>query len=171
MDSGFIVVLRKKALKATSWMWLSMPPLGAVGGQRPTALMVRRWCARCSATNVASHGYVPWWGCPGVEDEDHGRIGREQRVLVGERIQHVNHIKGSLFAQGIDLYTFALVVINHIQRVAFRGLIGIQNSVVVLDSFDERVHVAPATGGGALINDFPNDVSVHPSIRRHPLSA
>lgn len=43
MDSGFIVVLRKKALKATSWMWLSMPPLGAVGGQRPTALMVRRW--------------------------------------------------------------------------------------------------------------------------------
>lgn len=41
---------------------------------------------------------------PSVEDEDRRRIGRERRVLVGERIQHVNRIKGLLFAQGISGY-------------------------------------------------------------------
>ncbi len=41
---------------------------------------------------------------PSVEDEDRRRIGRERRVLVGERIQHVNRIKGLLFAQGITGY-------------------------------------------------------------------
>lgn len=41
---------------------------------------------------------------PSVEDEDRRRIGRERRVLVGERIQHVNRIKGLLFAQGVTGY-------------------------------------------------------------------
>jgi len=41
---------------------------------------------------------------PSVEDEDRRRIGRERRVLVAERIQHVNRIKGLLFAQGITGY-------------------------------------------------------------------
>lgn len=41
---------------------------------------------------------------PSVEDEDRRRIGRERRVLVAERIQHVNRIKGLLFAQGIAGY-------------------------------------------------------------------
>ncbi|MDX8507249.1 IS110 family transposase [Mesorhizobium captivum] len=41
---------------------------------------------------------------PGVKDEDRRRIGRERKVLVGERTCHVNRIKGLLFAQGITGY-------------------------------------------------------------------
>ncbi|OWK19842.1 hypothetical protein AJ88_37885 [Mesorhizobium amorphae CCBAU 01583] len=41
---------------------------------------------------------------PSVKEEDHRRIGRERKVLVGERTCHVNRIKGLLFAQGITGY-------------------------------------------------------------------
>ncbi|RUV09419.1 transposase, partial [Mesorhizobium sp. M1A.F.Ca.IN.022.04.1.1] len=41
---------------------------------------------------------------PGVKEEDRRRIGRERKVLVGERTCHVNRIKGLLFAQGIIGY-------------------------------------------------------------------
>jgi transposase len=41
---------------------------------------------------------------PSVEDEDRRRICREREVLLGERISHVNRIKGLLFAQGISGY-------------------------------------------------------------------
>jgi len=38
---------------------------------------------------------------PTPEEEDRRRIGRERKVLMGERIQHSNRIKGLLFSQGI----------------------------------------------------------------------
>jgi transposase len=38
---------------------------------------------------------------PSPEEEDRRRICREREVLLGERIRHVNRIKGLLFAQGI----------------------------------------------------------------------
>lgn len=41
---------------------------------------------------------------PSPEDEDRRRIIRERKVLTNERIQHVNRIKGLLFAQGISGY-------------------------------------------------------------------
>jgi transposase len=41
---------------------------------------------------------------PSQEEEDRRRISRERKVLTGERIQHVNRIKGLLFAQGIFGY-------------------------------------------------------------------
>jgi transposase len=41
---------------------------------------------------------------PSPEEEDRRRIGREREVLIGERISHVNRIKGLLFAQGISGY-------------------------------------------------------------------
>ncbi|RWB95814.1 MAG: IS110 family transposase [Mesorhizobium sp.] len=41
---------------------------------------------------------------PSVKEEDHRRIGRERKALVGERTCHVNRIKGLLFAQGITGY-------------------------------------------------------------------
>ena len=41
---------------------------------------------------------------PNPEDEDRRRITRERKVLTNERIQHVNRIKGLLFAQGICGY-------------------------------------------------------------------
>lgn len=41
---------------------------------------------------------------PRPEEEDRRRITRERRVLTGERIQHVNRVKGLLFAQGISGY-------------------------------------------------------------------
>ena len=41
---------------------------------------------------------------PSPEDEDRRRICRERKVLVAERVEHVNRIKGLLFAQGVGGY-------------------------------------------------------------------
>ena len=41
---------------------------------------------------------------PSPEEEDRRRLCRERRTLIGERITHVNRIKGLLFAQGISDY-------------------------------------------------------------------
>jgi transposase len=41
---------------------------------------------------------------PAPEDEDRRRPGRERKVLITERIQHVNRIKGLLFCQGVSGY-------------------------------------------------------------------
>jgi transposase len=41
---------------------------------------------------------------PTPQDEDRRRICRERKTLLGERIRHVNRIKGLLFSQGIGDY-------------------------------------------------------------------
>jgi transposase len=41
---------------------------------------------------------------PSPEEEDRRRLCRERRTLIAERIEHVNRIKGVLFAQGIFDY-------------------------------------------------------------------
>src|SRR6202521_5556154 len=43
-------------------------------------------------------------GAPTPQEEDRRRVCRERRTLVGERVQHVNRIKGLLFAQGLFRY-------------------------------------------------------------------
>jgi transposase len=42
---------------------------------------------------------------PTPEEEDHRRLVRERKVLVAERVEHTNRIKGLLFCQGISDYT------------------------------------------------------------------
>jgi transposase len=41
---------------------------------------------------------------PTPEEEDHRRLCRERKVLLSERVSHVNRIKGLLFSQGITGY-------------------------------------------------------------------
>ena len=41
---------------------------------------------------------------PSPEEEDRRRGTRERKVLITERVQHVNRIKGLLFAQGVTAY-------------------------------------------------------------------
>jgi len=41
---------------------------------------------------------------PTPQEEDRRRIGRERKTLTRERVEHVNRIKGLLFAQGICTY-------------------------------------------------------------------
>ncbi len=41
---------------------------------------------------------------PSPEEEDRRRLCRERKALVGERVRHINRIKGLLFAQGIGDY-------------------------------------------------------------------
>jgi len=41
---------------------------------------------------------------PAPEDEDRRRVCRERKVLIMERVQHVNRIKGLLFSQGVSGY-------------------------------------------------------------------
>ena len=41
---------------------------------------------------------------PSPEEEDRRRLCRERKVLIGERVRHVNRVKGLLFSQGISGY-------------------------------------------------------------------
>lgn len=41
---------------------------------------------------------------PNPEEEDRRRLCRERKVLVAERVQHINRIKGLLFSQGVTNY-------------------------------------------------------------------
>jgi transposase len=41
---------------------------------------------------------------PTPDEEDRRRVTRERKTLTAERIQHINRIKGLLFAQGVDEY-------------------------------------------------------------------
>ena len=41
---------------------------------------------------------------PTPEEEDRRRLCRERKVLINERVEHVNRIKGLLFAQGVSGY-------------------------------------------------------------------
>ena len=41
---------------------------------------------------------------PTPEEEDRRRLCRERKVLIGERVQHVNRVKGLLFSQWISGY-------------------------------------------------------------------
>jgi transposase len=41
---------------------------------------------------------------PTPQEEDRRRVCRERRTLMGERVKHVNRIKGLLFAQGVFGY-------------------------------------------------------------------
>jgi transposase len=42
---------------------------------------------------------------PNPEDEDRRRISRERSILVKERVEHTNRIKGLLFSQGVSDYS------------------------------------------------------------------
>ena len=48
--------------------------------------------------------YAPWVRPPTPQEEDRRRICRERRTVLAERIEHVNRIKGLLFAQGVFDY-------------------------------------------------------------------
>ena len=41
---------------------------------------------------------------PTTEEEDRRRLSRERKTLIGERVEHVNRIKGLLFCQGVSDY-------------------------------------------------------------------
>jgi transposase len=41
---------------------------------------------------------------PTPEEEDRRRLCRERKVLIAERVRHVNRVKGLLFSQGISDY-------------------------------------------------------------------
>jgi transposase len=41
---------------------------------------------------------------PTPEEEDRRRVCRERKVLISERVEHINRIKGLLFSQGISSY-------------------------------------------------------------------
>lgn len=51
--------------------------------------------------------------------------------------------------------SFQRIIVHGQQWIAFRGLIGIVTTVVVLDSFNNRVHFPPAVRARALVYDVP----------------
>jgi hypothetical protein len=57
----------------------------------------RSGCLPTSAANRGSRAPTP-------EDEDRRRVCRERKVLIMERVQHINRIKGLLFSQGASGY-------------------------------------------------------------------
>ena len=80
------------------------PRAGGVG-PRPTGSTARLCFARCSPTRRGEPaGLLNGSGASTPEDEDRRRICRERKVLIMERVQHVNRIKGLLFSQGASGY-------------------------------------------------------------------
>src|ERR1700675_2991829 len=62
--------------------------------------MARPWCATLMAFKRGEPRVCSMARAPTPREEDRRRICRERRTLVGERVTHVNRIKGLLFAQG-----------------------------------------------------------------------
>ena len=81
----------------------SIAPHAGVVGPRPTGSTVRRWCARCWPTSGASRGMCDDQGAD-AKEEDRRRICRATQGPGGERVRHVNRIKGLLFARASSDY-------------------------------------------------------------------
>ena len=76
----------------------------ADGGEpRPTGSTARRCFARYWRSSAANLGCARW-SAPTPEEEDRRRLGRERKVLIAERVKHVNRVKGLLFSQGVSGY-------------------------------------------------------------------
>ena len=92
-----------KGSKATSWIRPRSRHHVGAGGRRLTGSTARRWFARwrTSGANLGSCAMVK---APTPEEEDRRRLCRERKVLIVERVQHVNRVKGLLFSQGISGY-------------------------------------------------------------------
>ena len=101
MGSGSIACWRARGSRAMSWIPPRLPsPAGwrraktdKIDGEAlvRTLLAYKRGEPRVCAMVRA----------PTPEEEDRRRISRERKTLTAERVQHVNRIKGLLFAQGI----------------------------------------------------------------------
>lgn len=65
---------------------------------------MRPWCGALLAYKRGEPRVCAMVKAPSTEEEDRRRITRERKVLIGERIRHVNRVKGLLFAQGISGY-------------------------------------------------------------------
>ena len=86
---------------------LSMQPLlrsraGGVG-PKPTGSTARLCFARCLPTSAANRGSAQWFGRRRLKMKTAAGC-RERKVLIMERVQHVNRIKGLLFSQGASGY-------------------------------------------------------------------
>lgn len=84
----------------------------------PASIAVSRRHRRAKTDRIDGEALVrtlmAWWRgeprvcamvrVPSPEEEDRRRVCRELKSLIGERIRHVNRVKGVLFAQGIGDY-------------------------------------------------------------------
>ena len=85
---------------------LSMQPLlrPRAGGVGPRTDGSADFCRALLAHKRGEPRVCSMVQAPTPEDEDYRRICRERKVLIMERVQHVNRIKGLLFSQGVSGY-------------------------------------------------------------------
>src|SRR6202521_4044943 len=103
-DSGSIARCRMKGSKATSSIRPRLRHHVGAGGRRLTGSTARRWFARCWRTSGGEPRVCAMVKAPPPEEEDRRRLCRERKVLIAERVRHVNRVKGLLFSQGISGY-------------------------------------------------------------------
>src|SRR5437588_13093650 len=77
---------------------------GAAGGRRPTRSTAKRWVRALLAYKRGEPRVCAMVKAPTPEEEDRRRLCRERKVLIVERVRHVNRVKGVLFSQGISGY-------------------------------------------------------------------
>src|SRR3954467_12789993 len=114
--SGSTASCRRKGSRAMSSIPPPSPHPGGVGGRRPTKKQGRtRRGRRAKTDKIDGEALVrallaykrgeprvcAMVKAPTPHEEDRRRISRERETLTAERVQHVNRIKGLLFAQGI----------------------------------------------------------------------
>ena len=99
---GSIACCKMKGSKATS----SIPPRSrcpaGADERRLTRSTENPWCARCWRINEVSRECAPWSRRRPRKRRIAGEFAVNARLLTAERVQHVNRIKGLLFAQGIS---------------------------------------------------------------------
>lgn len=101
--SGSIGRSRKGASQVTLSIQHRSPHRGVIVVPRQMVSMERRSCGPCSHICEVNRACA-MVNVPSPEEEDRRQVGRERRGLVTERVQHINRIKGLLFAQGITDY-------------------------------------------------------------------
>jgi transposase len=104
MASGSTVCWKRKGSKAMSPIRPRLPHRAGGGGRRPTGLTARRSCAPCLPIKRGELRVCAMVRVPTPAEEDRRRLSRERKVLMKEKVRHINRIKGLLFGQGISGY-------------------------------------------------------------------
>ena len=107
---------------------------------------------------------------PTPEEEDRRRLCRERKVLIAERVRHVNRVKGLLFSQGISGYVDGHLLPDQLKAQVCRELDRLE---LLLDQIkaveaerDVLLAAQQVTAPATMLLDIKG---IGAGVRRHPL--
>ena len=125
---------------------------------------------------------------PTPEEEDRRRLCRERKVLIGERVRHVNRVKGLLFSQGISGYQplrhdrrerldtlqtgDGRLLPDHLKAQVRRELDRLElllEQIKAVEAERERADCRATRGGASTGGNVAQHQGHRAGVRRHPL--